>query len=61
VGHNPGVEMLVRLLARTGNPDAVRAVDEKFPTAAIAVLTFDGVWAQLREGAARLDAFAVPR
>jgi phosphohistidine phosphatase len=61
VGHNPGLELLMRLLARTGDAVAVRAVDEKYPTAGIAVLTFDSTWAALREGTARLSAFAAPR
>jgi phosphohistidine phosphatase len=61
VGHNPGLELLVRMLARTGDPAAVRAVDEKYPTSGIAVLTIDSSWRELREGSARLSAFAVPR
>ena len=61
VGHNPGLELLVRMLARTGAAAAVRAVDEKYPTSGIAVLTFDSAWHDLREGIARLTAFAVPR
>jgi phosphohistidine phosphatase len=61
VGHNPGLELLVRMLARTGDPAAVRAVDEKYPTSGIAVLTFESTWHDLREGTARLTAFAVPR
>jgi phosphohistidine phosphatase len=61
VGHNPGLEVLVRLLARTGDAAAVRAVDEKYPTCGIAVLSFESTWHELREGAARLNAFHVPR
>jgi len=61
VGHNPGLEVLVRNLARTGDPAAVRAVDAKYPTSAIAVLSFAGPWRELEPGAARLETFEVPR
>ena len=39
----------------------VRAVEEKFPTSAIAVLSFEGSWRDLEPGTANLDEFAVAR
>ncbi|MGD7003181.1 SixA phosphatase family protein [Corynebacterium halotolerans] len=61
LGHWPGVEELVNLLAaRDGHPGWAQ-MDEKFPTSAIAVLTVPGGWAALRDGTARLGAFVVPR
>jgi phosphohistidine phosphatase len=53
IGHNPGMQELSLLLA--GEPR------EKFPTGALATLEFDGSWADLEPGAARLEAFVRPR
>ena len=61
VGHCPGVEDLVHLLAGSWDGPAKERLDEKFPTAAIAVLSFPGPWPELGAGTARLDEFAVPR
>ncbi len=61
VGHNPGLELLVRILARSGDAAAVRAVDEKYPTSGIAVISFAVDWSGLVAGVGRLTAFAVPR
>jgi phosphohistidine phosphatase len=64
VGHEPTMRALTLELA--GPPvagaetAALQRVREKFPTAAIAVLTFDGEWADLGPGHANLTAFAVP-
>lgn len=61
VGHCPGVEDLVHLLAGSWDEQAKGHLDEKFPTAAIAVLSFPGPWPELGAGTARLDEFVVPR
>lgn len=53
IAHNPGLEDLAAAL--TG----VR--QEKFPTGALATLSFDGEWADLESGACELAAFVVPR
>ena len=61
VGHNPGLEDLVRSLGREGDADLIARVRTKFPTAALATLSFDGPWKQLGPGgSARLEAFVVP-
>jgi phosphohistidine phosphatase len=60
IGHNPGLEDLVRSLGTEGDPELIARVREKFPTAAFATLTFDGSWDQLRPGTARLAGFVVP-
>jgi len=53
IGHNPGMEDLVALLAH-GVP--------KFPTGALATLTFTGAgWAELDGGGAELVGFVRPR
>jgi phosphohistidine phosphatase len=62
VGHNPGSEELVGQLSGPGSdPDAVERMAIKYPTSAVSVLRFDGGWADLAPGAARLQYFAVPR
>ena len=61
VGHNPGLEDLVLLLV----PDTAGArgeVEEKYPTASVAELTFAvDRWADAREGTATLTRFVRPR
>jgi phosphohistidine phosphatase len=60
IGHNPGLQRLVLELARPG-PER-RAVEEKFPTAALATLAFDGSrWEDLDSDSAELIAFAKAR
>lgn len=55
VGHNPSIGELAVILAGTGSdPHAVALVEEKFPTAALAKLDFDGNWRDLAPGKARL-------
>jgi phosphohistidine phosphatase len=60
VGHNPGLEDLVRGLGTDGDPRLLDRVRTKFPTGAFATLTFDGAWKDLGSGAARLEGFVVP-
>lgn len=61
VGHNPGLEDLVRGLGRVGDAEVIARVSAKFPTAALAALTFDGAWKALGSGGpVRLESFVVP-
>jgi phosphohistidine phosphatase len=59
IGHNPGVHDLATALA--GRGDDLDRIRTKFPTGALAVLEFDGVWAGLTEGGASLVAFVTPK
>jgi phosphohistidine phosphatase len=60
IGHNPGVQQLVLTLAR--RDDSVRRLETKFPTGALATLTFnDTSWRDLRPATAELTGFVVPR
>jgi phosphohistidine phosphatase len=52
---------LALALAGTGAPGLLERVRAKFPTAAIAVLTFSGGWSGLAVGRARLARFVTPR
>jgi len=66
VGHNPGLEDLAVLLARDKVARKERArrdvLEEKFPTAALAVLDFDvDKWRELRPGEGKLADFVRPR
>jgi phosphohistidine phosphatase len=66
VGHNPGIEELATLLAREPVRRKERArrdvLEEKFPTAALAVLDFDvEKWRDLRPGEGALADFVRPR
>lgn len=55
VGHNPTAGYLVQLLNDgDGDPDAVRAVGEGYPTSAITVLAVPGAWADLEMGSCRI-------
>jgi phosphohistidine phosphatase len=62
VGHAPGVPGLAEMLAGPGSDtDALRNLESKFPTSALAVLTVQGRWADFGAGAATLVDFVVPR
>ena len=62
LGHNPGLEDLAVLLMKDDGGNAGQRLREKFPTAAIAVLTFDVAdWRDIRAGSGSLDSFTVPK
>ena len=62
VGHNPGLEDLVLLLVPDAAVGLRDAVEEKYPTASVAVLRFDvDHWADVRENGAELVSFTRPR
>lgn len=63
VGHNPGLEDLIfDLVPDTGDSPLRDAVEEKFPTAAFAVLELDiDRWADLHDRCARLVHLTRPR
>lgn len=62
IGHNEGIGLLAAALAGSGPPDLLRAVHEKYPTGALAVLRAPiDRWQELAAGAAELQAFVRPR
>lgn len=61
LGHWPGVQDLVRELATRDDHPGWASMDLKFPTSAIAVLEFEGPWAKLQPGDARLQEYFIPR
>ena len=66
VGHNPGLEDLATRLAREPVRRKERArrdvLEEKFPTAALAILDFDiGKWRDISPGEGKLADFVRPK
>jgi len=61
VGHNPGLEDLVLMLVADGRDPLRDAVEDKYPTASIAELQFEGKWVDVATGTARLTRFIRPR
>ncbi len=63
VGHNPGLEdVIFDLVPDDGSSPLRDSVEEKFPTAAFAVIECDAEhWSQLGQGAARLVHLIRPR
>jgi phosphohistidine phosphatase len=59
IGHNPGVQQLALLLARSG--EEVAALARKYPTAALATLEFNGPWRELGAGSAEPNDFVTPK
>lgn len=61
IGHNPGMHELVLVLA-SGPIELREEVAHKFPTAALAEISFDvGEWADVAVGTGRLRSFVRPR
>jgi phosphohistidine phosphatase len=59
IGHNPAIQSLALNLAGSGE-DRPR-MERKYPTGALATLTFSGSWRELEPHAARLDGFVKPK
>jgi pyridoxamine 5'-phosphate oxidase len=59
IAHNPGIQDLG--LALAGGGEALPRLRGKFATGALATLTFESAWAELRPGAATLESFVAPR
>jgi phosphohistidine phosphatase len=64
VGHNPAMQTLVLRLAApdgAGEFSSLGQIQRKFPTGALAALTFEGSWSQLSSGSARLTDYVRPK
>ena len=62
VGHNPGLQSLALELIGGGDPAGRRGIAHKFPSAAVAVMTFDAAnWAGIRSGGGYLTIFTTPK
>ncbi len=61
VGHNPGIQLLALALGRPDADDIARRIADKYPTAGLAVLDFDGPdWSAVAPRRGRLRAFVTP-
>jgi phosphohistidine phosphatase len=61
VGHNPAFEDLARDLVQSGDRDARKRMENKYPTGCVAVLEFDiEQWSSLARRSARLVSFETP-
>jgi phosphohistidine phosphatase len=61
VGHNPGLEELAELLVGRGDDGLRETLEEKFPTCALAVITFAvDSWADIAPGTGTLVHFLTP-
>jgi phosphohistidine phosphatase len=62
IGHNPGMEEAALRLSGAGDSKLLGRMGGKFPTCALAVITFDTAeWSAIRERAGRLERFVRPR
>jgi phosphohistidine phosphatase len=62
IGHNPSIQELANMLTDAGNADARRRLKEEFPTAALAVITFEAsAWRKLHSGGGRLEHFVASK
>jgi phosphohistidine phosphatase len=65
IGHNPALQILVLRLAVNGAsvPDGsdLAAIQQKFPTGALATLTLECRWSELAPGSARLAGYVSPK
>jgi phosphohistidine phosphatase len=62
VGHNPGMHSLAVTLSGNGDANSLKALAAKFPTAALAVITFDvRNWSRIAPATGRLAEFMTPK
>lgn len=62
VGHNPAIESLAIRLIGHGDPALRVRLDTKYPTGALAIMSFDiSNWAELEEATGELNDFIRPR
>jgi phosphohistidine phosphatase len=65
IGHNPAMQIIVLRLAvndaRVPEDSDLAAIQQNFPTGALATLTFDCAWSELSPGRAELAAYVRPK
>jgi phosphohistidine phosphatase len=65
IGHNPTMQIVVLRLAandaRVSAGSHLSAIRQKFPTGALATLTFECAWSELSPGCAELTAYVRPK
>jgi phosphohistidine phosphatase len=62
VAHDPGLHRLAMELPGSGDPEVMQALAQKFPTAGLAVIVFEGRgWSKVKPGGGRLKVFMTPK
>jgi phosphohistidine phosphatase len=62
IGHNPGLHGLALMLTGKGDAKSISRLEDKFPTAALALFTFPETnWRDVGPASGRLEAFITPR
>lgn len=62
IGHNPGTHALALELAGSGSRRDIATMSIKFPTCALAVMTFEGDdWSKIKPESGRLQQFQTPK
>lgn len=62
VGHNPSIERLAQRLIGKGDAKLRKRLADKYPTGALAMITFDAVdWHRVEDGKGTLSVFIRPR
>ncbi len=62
IGHNPGMHAVADWLSGHGDDEVLDELGVKYPTAALAVISFDVAhWSDVRAGAGTLEDFKKPR
>jgi phosphohistidine phosphatase len=61
VGHNPAMHATAVELIGSADRKTIADIVAKYPTGALAVIDFNGRWADIRPGGGRLSAFIRPR
>jgi len=61
IGHNPALHELALLLAETASSGTLPRAEDKFPTAALASLAFEGGWRALQPHSAAVVGYIEPR
>lgn len=62
IGHNPGLQNLALQLAGSGDAGLLALMADKFPTAALVILSFElPHWRDLKPGLGRLETFTAPK
>jgi phosphohistidine phosphatase len=62
IGHNPGMHGLALHLTGTGDVKSISRLEDRFPTAALAIFSFQQTaWRDLVPASGHLEAFTTPR
>lgn len=62
IGHNPGLGLLAGQLTGSGDAAAIERLAVKYPTCALAVISFDVVeWSDIAPRLGHLDSFTIPK